>query len=76
MQKFIERSVSVCERDVLQAMDWAFTRLKVVLEPSGSVGLAAVLFGELSSIEGNVAIIGSGGNVDSATFSRAFSLDG
>ena len=76
MQKFIERSVSVCERDVLQAMDWAFTRLKLVLEPSGSVGLAAVLFGELSSIKGNVAIIGSGGNVDSATFSRAFSLDG
>jgi threonine dehydratase len=44
-------------------MRFAFERLKLVLEPSGAVALAAVLDGQIPVRDKTVAIVATGGNV-------------
>jgi threonine dehydratase len=63
--------VNVTEEEVFAAMRFAFTHLKLVVEPGGAVALAAVLAGKIPAKEGVTAIILSGGNADSAVFARA-----
>lgn len=62
--------VSVSDREVEQAVAYAFRQLKLVVEPGGAVALAALLSGRLSSRKGPVVVILSGGNVDPALFCR------
>ena len=47
----------------------AFERLRLVVEPGGAAGLAAVLAGKVET-DGLTAVILSGGNVDPAAFAR------
>ncbi len=61
----------VSDDEVAAAMALAFRHLKLVLEPGGAVALAATLFGKISCEGKVVAVVASGGNVDSATFSAA-----
>ena len=65
--------VSVTEAEVFAAMRFAFTHLKLVVEPGGAVALAAVLAGKIQAKDGVTAIILSGGNADGAVFARALS---
>lgn len=58
----------VSEAEVKHAMRFAFEHLKIVLEPGGAVGLAAVLARKIPTEGRNVAIIASGGNVDPVFF--------
>lgn len=61
----------VTEDEVRAAMQFAFRHLKLVVEPGGSVALAALLSGKLKGIEGKrVGIILSGGNVDPGLFAQ------
>ena len=60
---------AVSDRDVKDAMKFAFRALKLVVEPSGATALAAVLSGAHDSRGKVTAVVLSGGNVDSATFS-------
>ncbi|WP_171232639.1 threonine/serine dehydratase [Ruegeria sp. HKCCA4812] len=63
--------LSVTEDEALQAMAYAFLRLKIVLEPGGAVALAAALF-RGDEIEGDdVIVVTSGGNVDPGIFAKA-----
>lgn len=63
--------LSVTEDEALQAMAYAFLRLKVVLEPGGAVATAAALF-RGDEIEGDdVIVVTSGGNVDPGIFAKA-----
>ncbi len=48
---------------VARAMRFAFERLKLVLEPSGAVALAAVLEGAIPVAGRDVLIFATGGNV-------------
>lgn len=57
----------VSEDEVRTAQRFAFTRLRLVLEPGGAVALAAVLAGKVEVNEGTV-VIASGGNADPAAF--------
>lgn len=57
--------------EVFAAMRFAFTHLKLVVEPGGAVALAAVLAGKLATRDAVTGIILSGGNVDAAVFARA-----
>lgn len=61
-------AVSVSELDVKRAMAFAFRHLKLVLEPSGAIGIAAALTGAVDIKGKTVAIVASGGNVDADTF--------
>jgi threonine dehydratase len=67
----VERASSglvVSDAEVRQAMRFAFQNLKIVVEPGGAVGLAAVLSGKIETAGKTTAIIFSGGNVDTELF--------
>ena len=58
--------VTVTDDQILEAVLWAFSRAKVVAEPSGAASIAAVLSGVIDAkerIEGPIVAIVSGGNV-------------
>jgi threonine dehydratase len=59
--------VTVPEEAIVDAMRFAFARLKIVLEPSGAVPLAALLTGAVPA-GGRTAVVLSGGNIDPADF--------
>lgn len=73
--KIIKQNVSailtVSDAEVLAAIKYAWEKLKLVVEPGGAVGLAAVLSDTLDVKGKTVCILISGGNVDEATFERA-----
>lgn len=57
------QGVAVADGPVMRAMARAFEELKLVLEPSGAVGLAAVLSGAVPVAGKVVLVIASGGNI-------------
>jgi threonine dehydratase len=57
-------TLAVTDEEVKAAIRYAFETLKLVVEPGGSVGLAALLAGKLDVAGKRVGIILSGGNVD------------
>ena len=61
----------VSDDEVRAAMAFAFRHFKVVIEPGGAVGLAAVLFGKVDVEEQTVAVIATGGNVEAERFCAA-----
>ena len=60
---------TVSETDIIEAVKYLFYRLKLVVEPSGALGVAALLSGRVTS-QGNIGVILSGGNIDGPTMSR------
>jgi threonine dehydratase len=58
--------VAVSEADIVAAMRFCFTRLKLVVEPSGAVPLAALLTGAVQPQGRPTAVVLSGGNIDPA----------
>jgi threo-3-hydroxy-L-aspartate ammonia-lyase len=63
---------TVSEDAIIDAMRFCFTRLKVVVEPSGAVALAALLSGAVRPTGCTVVVL-SGGNIDPADFSALMS---
>jgi threo-3-hydroxy-L-aspartate ammonia-lyase len=59
---------TVSEDAIVDAMRFCFTRLKIVVEPSGAVPLAALLSGAVRPT-GRTVVVLSGGNIDPADFS-------
>lgn len=57
----------VSEAEIRAAQRFAFSRLRLVLEPGGAVALAAVLAGKIAADETSV-VMASGGNVEQADF--------
>lgn len=70
-RRLLAGGIAVSDDEALAAMAAAFEHLKLVLEPGGSVALAAVLSGRFDARGKTVVAIASGGNVDPATFARA-----
>ena len=58
----------VSEAEVARAVAFAFRELKLVVEPGGSVALAAALAGRIDLAGKTVVIVLSGGNVDAGVF--------
>lgn len=63
-------SVVASDDEVRAAIRFAYHELKLVLEPGGAVGLAALLSGRLRTKGRTVACVLSGGNVDPALFAE------
>jgi len=63
-------SVAVSEKAVAAAMRDAMAGLKLVVEPGGVVGLAALASGAIATEGRCVVVVLSGGNVDFATYAR------
>ena len=64
MREHVEQVLLVSEEEILATMRFLLLRMKILVEPSGAVSAAAVLFGKLPKNIGNVGVILSGGNVD------------
>jgi threonine dehydratase len=60
--------VTVSDAEIVDAMRFAFERLKLVLEPSGASALAALLGGKTDARDRRTGVILSGGNVDVERF--------
>jgi threonine dehydratase len=60
----VDGIVTVSEESIVRAMRLVWERMKVVIEPSAAVPLAALLEGGLEARGKRVAVIFSGGNVD------------
>jgi threonine dehydratase len=63
--------VTVTDAEILAAMQFAFERLKLVLEPSGASALAALLTGKVDVRGKRAGVTLSGGNVDPRIFAEA-----
>ncbi len=60
----VERIVTVSEEAIISAMRHVWERMKIIIEPSAAVAVAAVLGDELDVTGKRVGVILSGGNVD------------
>ncbi len=70
LQASLAGALTVDDTQVAAAMRFAFSTLKLVVEPGGAVALAALLAGKLDLAGRTAAIILSGGNVDPELFAR------
>jgi threonine dehydratase len=70
-KRLLAGGIVVSEREILVAMGVAFRDFKLVVEPGGAVGLAAVLAGRVPSVGKTIVVVCSGGNVDPAVYKRA-----
>lgn len=64
--KYVDDMKTVAEEAIIAAVQFLFYRMKMVVEPSGALGVAALLSGRLRP-RGRVGVIISGGNIDGAT---------
>ena len=69
VRAFVDAMATVSEDSIMEAVRLLFYRLKLVVEPSGVLGLAALMTGKVSP-QGRVGVILSGGNVDGPTMRR------
>lgn len=69
-RRLLDGVVLVDDEAIKEAMRFAFTRLKIVLEPSGATPLAALLTGRAGPLPPRVGLILSGGNIDAERFAR------
>jgi len=64
--KYVDDMGTVSEDAIIEAVRFLFYRMKLVVEPSGALGLAALLSRAVVA-QGRVGIIISGGNIDAPT---------
>jgi len=64
LHRHLERIVTVSEGAIVQAMRHVWERMKIIIEPSAAVPLAAVLEGEWNQTGKRIGVILSGGNVN------------
>lgn len=64
-QKYVTGIALVTDDEILDAIEFFLTRMKLVVEPSGAAPLAALLHGKIPGVKGGkVGVIISGGNAD------------
>ena len=60
----VQDIITVSETEILSAMNWVHQRMKIIIEPSSAVAVAAVLKSKKHFQNQKVGIILSGGNVE------------
>jgi len=71
--RLLAKGVTASDAEVGSAVGFAFRELKLVVEPGGAVGLAALLAGRIDISGKNVVVVLSGGNVDADLFAKLIS---
>lgn len=64
IQKYVSEIVTVSEESIIEAMRLIYERMKIVIEPSSAVPLAAILEKKVDISNKKIGIILSGGNLD------------
>ncbi len=72
IQENVDRIVTVSEREIIDAMRLLWERMKLVVEPSGAVSLAALLQIAPTMDKRRIGVILSGGNVDLDSFFKFY----
>ncbi len=75
-RRLVDEVVTVTDQEIVRTMALLFGRLKVVVEPSGAAGLAALLAGRIPGRGHRVGVILSGGNVSPARFAELVAAGG
>jgi len=65
--KFVSKIVRVEESEIIEAMKFVWERMKIIIEPSSAVAVAALFRNSTEFTKKKVGIILSGGNVDLAS---------
>lgn len=73
VQRLVERVLVVSDAQVIDALRFVLLRLKLLVEPTGAVGVAAVMAGLLPPECRRVGIVVSGGNVDQSLLASILS---
>lgn len=68
--RFVDEMVTVSEAEIVETMKFLWTRMKLVVEPSGAVALAPLMRGDLKVANVRAGVVISGGNVDLDTACR------
>lgn len=66
VREYVHDMQTVTESAIKDAVRFAFYRMKLVIEPSGALGLSALLSGAVQ-VRGRAGVIVSGGNIDATT---------
>nr|MDO8110743.1 pyridoxal-phosphate dependent enzyme [Candidatus Sigynarchaeota archaeon] len=66
----VDQVILVTEQQIIDAMRFLWERMKIVVEPSGSVPIAGLLSGQVNVENTRVGVILSGGNIDLEDFFR------
>ena len=64
IQKFVSKIIRVEESEIIDAMKFIWERMKIVIEPSSAVAVAAIFRNSSEFKNRKVGVILSGGNVD------------
>lgn len=64
--EYVDDMITITEKSIIEAVKFLFYRMKLVVEPSGALGIAALLSGAVK-VNGKVGVIISGGNIDAET---------
>src|SRR5919112_1796257 len=70
LQRNAEDVLAVSEDEIVEAMRFLLFRMKILVEPTGAVAAAAVLFGKLPEDVLRPGVVLSGGNVDPDTLAQ------
>jgi threonine dehydratase len=69
-RRLVDEVVTVSDAEIVDAMAFLFDRAKLVVEPSGAVGVAALLTGKIAAGGRAVGVVISGGNVGAERFAE------
>jgi len=72
---YVDDMVTVSEEAILRTMFFLWSRLKIVVEPTGVLAAAALLESVVTASEAKIGVIISGGNVDLAQVGKLFSSE-
>ncbi|MHA1987250.1 MAG: pyridoxal-phosphate dependent enzyme [Promethearchaeota archaeon] len=68
IQEYVDNILTVSEMEIINAMRFLWERMKIIVEPSGAVPLAALISDKIDTNDKKVGIILSGGNIDIEPF--------
>lgn len=68
IRKYVDDIVTVTEIEIINAMKFLWERMKIIVEPSGAVPLAAIISKKIPVENKKVGVILSGGNIDVEPF--------
>ncbi len=70
VQKNAEDVLTVSDAELVEALKFLLFRLKILVEPTGALGVAAALFNKLPANIRRIGVVISGGNVDADALAR------
>jgi threo-3-hydroxy-L-aspartate ammonia-lyase len=70
IQELVDEIVTVSDAQLIEAMRFAASRMKMVIEPTGGLAMAAVMQGVVNLKGQRVGVIISGGNIDVAQLAK------